>query len=198
MISICSQTVRFQSTTAIQTFIRPVLTNWPLPTPRSIGCCTTPTWCRRRAIASGCRRTWPGREWRSCRHKESNQPAMDCQRLVFMSTSDCFEMSAHNWLNVAMGLDPVGCPIQFRDTGTRQKWPALVRHIDRSVPMKRTTGDQQPAEEPRPGRSAQLGPITENDFTFGEVQWTSSLHSSATRPTSEDEAPAQSESGDAS
>ena len=64
--------------------------------------------------------------------------------------------------------------------------------------MASATGGQQPAEEPRSDQAEAQDPGTENVFTFGEVQWTSSLHSSAKPPTLDGGAPAQSESGSVS
>ena len=60
--------------------------------------------------------------------------------------------------------------------------------------MASSTGDQQPAEEPRSDQTEAQDPGTENVFIFGEVQWTSSLHTSAKPPTLDTGAPAQSES----
>ncbi len=61
--------------------------------------------------------------------------------------------------------------------------------------MARTAGDQQPAEERHSDQTEEQDSGTENTFTFGEIQWMSSLHSSVTPPTSDRGGPAQSESG---
>lgn len=55
--------------------------------------------------------------------------------------------------------------------------------------MAESTDDRQSAEEKSSDQPERRDPDTENTFTFGEVQWTSNLHSSAKRPTSEEEAP---------